>query len=255
MRRMFCGRLAVDALLDELFALFSPRVFLLAGIKPLVDKSYHPRIEELCGKVRSKGSSGTDGLTISDDQQTTTVTDRTTNKMSEASRPTTPTADTSLRSGSDLGNSPTSVRSASGSPAESNASSPLAGGVGGGGRGGGGGGGRNTPVGGGKNMERNLGLRRVCCFWNSTLLSIVLPMDFLWSVGSSVSFAMFRIWLFWFCATWVPVFLSAQCLYAHMNLSAALCLGVGAPSMITIENPNAIYRPNVHVTRQAHPER
>lgn len=169
MCRIFCGRLAVDALLDELFALFSPRVFLLAGIKPLVDKSYHPRIEELCGKVRSSGSSGTDGLTMSDDQQTTTVTDRTANKMSEASRPTTPTADTSLRSGSDLGSSPNSVRSASGSPAEGNASSPLAGGGGGGG----GGGGRNTPVGGGKNTERNLGLRRVGCFWYTTLLLLL----------------------------------------------------------------------------------
>ncbi|CAM9186236.1 unnamed protein product, partial [Sphacelaria rigidula] len=44
--------LAVNALLDELFALFSPRVHLLAGIKPLVDKSHHPRIDELCGQVR-----------------------------------------------------------------------------------------------------------------------------------------------------------------------------------------------------------
>lgn len=46
------NRLAVDALLDELFALFSPRVRLLAGIKPLVDKSHHARIDELCGQVR-----------------------------------------------------------------------------------------------------------------------------------------------------------------------------------------------------------
>lgn len=46
------NRLAVDALLDELFALFSPRVHLLAGIKPLVDKSHHARIDELCGQVR-----------------------------------------------------------------------------------------------------------------------------------------------------------------------------------------------------------
>lgn len=44
-------RLTVDALLDELYTLFSPRVFLLAGIKPLVDKVHHSRIDDLCGKV------------------------------------------------------------------------------------------------------------------------------------------------------------------------------------------------------------
>lgn len=53
----------MDALLDELFTLFSPRVHLLVGIKPLVDKSHHQRIDELCGKVR--GDPGFVSSTIS----------------------------------------------------------------------------------------------------------------------------------------------------------------------------------------------
>ncbi|CAM9886547.1 unnamed protein product, partial [Ectocarpus sp. 6 AP-2014] len=53
--------LHVDAFLDELYVLFSPRVYLLADVKPLVDESYHQRIDELCDKVRTGGSSGGGG--------------------------------------------------------------------------------------------------------------------------------------------------------------------------------------------------
>lgn len=50
-------------------------MFLLSGIKPLVDKSYHPRIDELCDKVSrsrssnssSSGDGGSDGGGISGD--------------------------------------------------------------------------------------------------------------------------------------------------------------------------------------------
>lgn len=58
--KMNC-RLAVDALLDELYVLFSPQVFLLAGLKSLVDEVHHPRIDELCGKARSRGGSDASG--------------------------------------------------------------------------------------------------------------------------------------------------------------------------------------------------
>ncbi|CAM9487810.1 unnamed protein product, partial [Ectocarpus sp. 12 AP-2014] len=53
--------LKVDAFLDELYVLFSPRVYLLADVKPLVDESYHQRIDELCDKVRTGGSGGGGG--------------------------------------------------------------------------------------------------------------------------------------------------------------------------------------------------
>ncbi|CAM9804481.1 unnamed protein product, partial [Ectocarpus sp. 4 AP-2014] len=53
--------LNVDAFLDELYVLFSPRVYLLADVKPLVDESYHQRIDELCDKVRTGGSGGGGG--------------------------------------------------------------------------------------------------------------------------------------------------------------------------------------------------
>lgn len=61
-------RLAVEAFLDELYVLFSPRVHLLADVKPLVDASYHQRVDELCDKVRSSGGGagvGGDGTTYS----------------------------------------------------------------------------------------------------------------------------------------------------------------------------------------------
>ncbi|CAM9190715.1 unnamed protein product, partial [Scytosiphon promiscuus] len=53
--------LNVDAFLDELYVLFSPRVYLLADVKPLVDESYHQRIDELCDKVRSGAGGGGGG--------------------------------------------------------------------------------------------------------------------------------------------------------------------------------------------------
>lgn len=52
------SRLNVDAFLDELYVLFSPRVYLLSDVKPLVDESYHQRIDELCDKVRSGAGGG-----------------------------------------------------------------------------------------------------------------------------------------------------------------------------------------------------
>lgn len=51
----------MDAFLDELYVLFSPRVYLLADVKPLVNESYHKRIDELCDKVRSGGGGGGNG--------------------------------------------------------------------------------------------------------------------------------------------------------------------------------------------------
>lgn len=84
----------MDAFLDELLVLFSPRVHLLADVKPLVDASYHKRVDELCDKVRSGGGVGVGGagnsyslpaalgaFTSSSQQTTTSSTSSTTSSI------------------------------------------------------------------------------------------------------------------------------------------------------------------------------
>lgn len=113
----------MDALLDELFVLFSPQVFLIAGIKPLVDKSHHARIDELYAKARNAGGGGVRGVGGGSTSSATSLSINPTPSRSQISflaapsdngnggteaHPTTPTTREPRGSGSEVG-SPSSV--------------------------------------------------------------------------------------------------------------------------------------------------